>query len=395
VSAKSNRRAPVLLKAAAVFAGYAGVIWAVDALLVSRWVAARQLSLGVAFALVQYGAVALLLAVAFCSKAVKQVRAARSRRVQPEIRERLAQHAAGCGQTAALRRVASDAPRDFENCLIEALCFITGAGRERLALAAHELGIAGRWRKQAHGRGLERRRKALFRLGLVCRGSESALRKALADGEPLIRLEAARTLVRSLSPGDLGEVFAVAMELPLLLRAIVIEDLRPHAPRLSKQAIPEALGCGDPARVRAALEVLEAWGRALGVEHVRGALGHARPEIRAAALRLLPLAPPASEVEEEILRGFDDPEPRVAAAAAFAAGRLRLLPALARLARALESGDERLALAAAGALAEIQPAGWRVLERAVIQAGPPGAAAALECLERARIGTAACPAASG
>ncbi|MBW3671116.1 MAG: hypothetical protein KY432_05515, partial [Acidobacteria bacterium] len=72
---------------------------------------------------------------------------------------------------------------------------------------------------------------------------------------------------------------------PLLVRAILVEDLRPFALHLTDQALPKALGSGDPRAAMVALEMNEAWQKSVVAPGVVPLLRHPRPEVRARALR--------------------------------------------------------------------------------------------------------------
>src|SRR5207253_1605178 len=78
-------------------------------------------------------------------------------------------------------------------------------------------------------------------------------------------------------------------------------DLRPHAVVLSERAIPDCLQSGDRDRVLTALEIIEAWGRALPLPHALALVRSADPVIRVGALRVLPLATDGADLLPEIV----------------------------------------------------------------------------------------------
>ncbi|HUP19941.1 MAG TPA: HEAT repeat domain-containing protein, partial [Gemmatimonadota bacterium] len=310
--------------------------------------------------------------------------------LEPAVRHALAVAMAGeaRARTAArieLRRLYAGSPMAVERCASDLLAMIEGREAERLALVVDDLGLVSRWTRRARSRNPERRREALERLGRLADGrGNSTLRAALADPEPSVRIEAARGLLRSERIADIERAFLSVTGETLLVRAILVEDLRPHAARLAEHAIPRVLSSPDPHSARVALEMIEAWQKGVHAPGVSALLRHPRPELRAQALRALPYVAGEADVVRETLTGLDDPDPEVRRAAANLAGRIGLRAAVPRLARLLHARQASVAVEAAYALARIGPLGWEALEREV--RGPTGsaAAAALEALERVR-----------
>jgi HEAT repeat protein len=146
----------------------------------------------------------------------------------------------------------------------------------------------------------------------------------------------------------------------------------------------KALNSGDPERVLACLEMLVAWERAVPVPDLHALIESPDWRIRIQALRLAPLVPLETADLGAILRALVGDDTDVAAAAAVAAGRLRLGEALPGLARCLRSGHSALARAAAEALAEMPPKRWTTLEEMAASSNPITAGAAAEALDVAQ-----------
>jgi len=84
------------------------------------------------------------------------------------------------------------------------------------------------------------------------------------------------------------------------------------------------------------------------------------------------------------VKALADPDREVSAAAALAAGRLKIVEAQPALARQVRSAPEDVARSAALALAAMPPRGWRTLEELSASDSPAAAAIAGEALARAR-----------
>ena len=88
----------------------------------------------------------------------------------------------------------------------------------------------------------------------------------------------------------------------------------------------------------------------------------------------------------EIVARLVDNDPRVRAAAAFVGGRLLAESHDRTLAARLRDSHPEVARAAGFALAELGPSGIEMLERQAVSPHRAAATAALEALERVRIG---------
>ena len=70
----------------------------------------------------------------------------------------------------------------------------------------------------------------------------------LQDGDPEVRLAAARALVQSGTIEELGQVFRLAISQSLLIRILLAEDLRRHATELCERVVPEVLAGDKPGK---------------------------------------------------------------------------------------------------------------------------------------------------
>src|SRR5262249_20708372 len=107
--------------------------------------------------------------------------------------------------------------------------------------------------------------------------------------------------------------------------------------------------------------------------------------IRAVALRASVYAI-TDDIDQRIVKRISDEAPLVRQAAAVAAGQRRIEDAIPQLLQRLQDSDERVAIAAARALAAMGEPGLAILEREVVIGVPDAAGLALEALEKARIG---------
>jgi hypothetical protein len=308
---------------------------------------------------------------------IRQLRELLGRRRRSAICRELALHAVGTDRLLELKRLYRKHGRDLERRLEEMLQQVAGRARERLSRLAVDLGVVARWQQQARSRKTKLRKQALARLIQLSPGmADSTLLMALVDPEESVRVEAARALLRSGGPHDVETVFTFAISQPRSIRLALAEDLCPHALTLCENAMPEALGSRDPERLKAALDLVESWGKALLLPQVFPLLHHRDPEVQARAFRALPLVAALRDFEPEILRALGTEDQAVKAAACHAAARLRMAAALPAVARCLCDSNADLAWAAACGLAEMGPAGWKVLEAELRSAWQPGAAAA-------------------
>ncbi len=376
-------RITVLSKTVAFGMAYVLAIVSINRFWLNPRVGSRELSLAMSIAFVQCATISGLLVFSFCRKVARQMRESRAARVSPAIREFLARHAAGTDHLEDLRQVQAAYPQEVEQCLVDFLRMVRGAGRESLAQLASDLHWIKQWQRRFRSRNLARRKKAVAHLALVPRRFAGAvLHQALTDPDESVRLHTARHMVSNLEPGELSEVFAIVVNGSLVARMVLAEDLRPYALELAREVIPAVLSAGEPRSTQAALDVLRAWGKFLPVPQVYPLLRHPNPGVRTAALRILPLVPRLPQLELEVLHALNDPVEAVRAMAVRIAAKFGLSNALPQLARCLRDPDAGTAAAAAHALAQLGADGCRILEQEMVAGPQLAASAALEALQR-------------
>jgi len=376
----------VFARAAEVLFAYVLAIWVVYVHLLHRSFTSTFLPLAAAFVIVQSVAIGLLIAAIVGRASVAEFVERRARRLRPPIVDALAAHAAGADRTSELRRLMQEHPVILERCLAEFLPTVTGAGRDALSRIAVELGLVAHWERRCESPRVSVRRAAFATLGEVSGDAAlSRLVAALDDADPEIRVNAACAALRHQADRHAVErVFALAARGTILERAILGEALRPYADVVCEGVVPEYLQSRERDRILVALELMEAWGRAVPAPSVFLLLDHDDPAIRAAALRVLPVVAGAADQLPEILARLSDGDPTVRAAAAFVGGRLLDQTAESALAGCLRDSHPAVARAAGFAMAELGNRGIEALRRQV--EAVDGAAVALEALERVRVG---------
>jgi hypothetical protein len=264
---------------------------------------------------------------------------------------------------------------------------MAGSSLAILSHLAAELGYRRQWEAAMRSRFAMRRRRGAAALALVSprqagTSSEDSRRRLPAD----LRLEAERAAARSGEPTEIESIFDQLPQMSLLERALLADDLRPQASRLSEDVIPRALASSDTRRVLAVLQMIGAWKRMLPAPAIYSLLRSGDAGVRAAALRTLTYdigshEPRRMAAIPDLLR---DTEPEVRRAAAEAAGALRLSQVIEPLRQALTDADAGVVRASCYALAALGPDGRRSLEKEIL-AGTRAARVATEALERGRI----------
>jgi len=378
-------RALIYLQALAAAVAYAIVVCLTDTLYVSHHIADGGLAFGYSFCLAEGGVISILLVLSVVIKFVRRRRDLRWARVQPILLRSVSAHLSGADSVEELRTLGRRYPREIEQCLSELLLRVRGEASGRLTGLALDLGLVELWKRQFRSRIASKRRDAITRLGLLA-GEEAheTLVLALEDSNDEVKLEASRALISTGGVTEWAAVFRTALRDSLLVRAILTEALRPYAPLLYESAVPEALSSGDPRTVRIALEILRAWRKSLPLAGVPALLRNPEGPVRAAALAIVPQLVSTRELEPQLLECLSDQVESVRAAAADAAGQLRLVSALPALEACLERGGAQATIAAAYALARMGEPGWRILEARVLSSRAADASAALEALEQAR-----------
>jgi HEAT repeat protein len=376
-------RIAVLSKTLAFGMAYVLVIVAVHRWYLAPRMASRELSMALTIVFVQCATLIAMLGVSCFTKLTRRLREVQMARVAPGIRELLALHAAGkdCGRE--IGRLRRTYPREVEQCLAEFLRMVRGCGREALSHLAADLHFIKKWQRDCNSRSKSRRRDAVAHLALVSRNfTVQTLLGALRDADESFRLHTARAMVTNADSAELAQIFALAVNGPLVTRIILAEDLRPYAIELAKDAIPAALAGGETGPVLAVLEILRAWSKFLPLPEVYPLLRHPSRTVRAGALDILPFMARSAQIEAEIIHALSDPVEEVRSAAARAAASIGVNNALPFLARRLRDPDAGAAAAAAYALAQLGPDGCRILEQETLTESLLAASAALEALER-------------
>jgi hypothetical protein len=307
-----------------------------------------------------------------------------------QIRDAMVAYLAGNKDQTRLAEFARRNRPTVGNVIMEFQGTVAGSARDQLCDLALELGLVHDWCQELRSKGSTARRTACNRLSFVCayepcqRLAGDLLLECVDDADRGVRLPAARALAQSGDLTALGHVFHLAITDNMLIRILLSEDLRPHAPELCQEAIPQALHAEEPELILAALEMLTAWERALMLADLHELLDSRNRDIRMSALRLAPFVNLTQENRAGVLQALGDDDTEVSTVAALAAGRMKLQAALPSLARLVRTGTAEVARIAAQALAEMPPKGWQTLEEFADGANPSSAFIAGEALERAR-----------
>jgi HEAT repeat protein len=382
-------RLVIYLKTLSVLLSYIALTWLIHRTYMHKHVPDPELSLALSFTVQQILAILTLLVISFAAKFARYYRAQQAAVFHPNILEKLILHLNGSDQWHILRHIRKNNLRELEDCLVEILGTINGAGTERLSEVAQEFGLLRKWQKQRRSRNPKRRRTAVSRLCLLGLVARRDLVEALRDADTLVKVEAARALSRSGDERMLAAVFHLALEQNRLVRAILTEALRPNARELYRRVVPAALRLPDAKRVVATLEILRAWGKSAVIPELPAMLMHNDATVRAAALGLVPLSGVTPDCEVLIWQALGDLDAEVRAAAAEVCGKLKLSSSLLLLKHVLDDDAPGPVLASAYALAELGARGCQALENAVLSGNPLRAGAALEALEHMKLNRAA------
>jgi hypothetical protein len=304
---------------------------------------------------------------------------------QPLIYETLAVELVTGGHTDALKRLARACPQVMSDCVRAELSCITGSAHRHLSQVACELGLQQKWIRQLRSqRPLHRRRAVRLLASLEPSMSRFMLVTALSDDDEEVRIEASRALIRWGEREEIEAVLKFIATQPLMLRALVAEDLRPVM-TICEPLMSELLRSDDVRIVMGVLDIIEAWQKTFSIAGFERLLNHPSAEVRVRALRLAPYIHDASRSEHAVLNALFDQNYEIRAAAAYSAGRMNLRNAIPYLQSFLRTGDDRVALAAAKALSRLGDDGMASLE-AEILAGGRCATFALEAVEKAQLG---------
>jgi HEAT repeat protein len=315
-------------------------------------------------------------------------RAADSAAVGPVLHNALVDFLSGANNETIFRGYAKTHREDLSNALLRFQPTVNGSARDRLCELALKLTLVNDWCDLLSSGDVVLRRTALSRLAFVAayepcrRVAGNVLPRALQDPDEEVRLLASRALLQAGDPEEIERVFELAISPNLLTRIVLTEDLRRHAIELCREAVPAVVRSKDPRRIRALLEVLVGWERAIPLQNLREFLSYPDRNIRILALRLAPLLSATPEDRLAIIGALQDEDAEVRMLAVATAGRLKMEEAVPELVRCLVQGPGHPARQAAAALATMPPLGWRALEELGANPNPVTAQAARDALRR-------------
>jgi HEAT repeats len=350
--------------------------------------AGRALSIA-GFLLGACGLFLLALLVFFMARArARGRRAADSAAAGPVLHNALVDFLSGNNDETIFRRYTKTHREDLGNAFLKFQPTVNGSARDRLCDLALKLALVNDWCDLLASADVVRRRTALSRLAFVCayepcrRVAGDLLPRALQDPDEEVRLLASRALLQAGDAEEIERVFELAISPNLLTRIVLTEDLRRYAIELCHEAVPAVLRSKDLRRIRALLEILVGWERALPLRNLREFLNFRDRDIRILALRLAPLVSVTPEDRLAIVRALQDKDSEVRALAVVTAGRFKMQEAVPALVRCLLQGPAGPARQAAAALGAMPPLGWRALEKLGANANPVIAHAARDALRR-------------
>jgi HEAT repeat protein len=348
-----------------------------------------------------YGAVAVLgaclfillvlLGVAMRRAGSLRARRAASTEVRPAMQAALVAFLAGGTDDSVIRRYIQTHPTDIAESILLFQSTVGGSARDRLCGLALDLGLVHQWYEDGRARRVVRRRAAFANLAFACvyepcrRVAGDLLHEALHDRDEEVRLSACRGLVPAGDAEQIEQLFELAIQPNLLTRIVLTEDLRHHALPLAAGPVRKALRSGDARRVRATLEILVAWERAIPLEDLREFLEHRDRDIRVLAFRLASFASFNFESRLALVRSLNDADAEIRGLAIIAVGRQKMTEAIPELALCLRREGLEQARHAAAALGGMPPQGWRTLAELSESPNPVTALAASEALARARM----------
>ncbi len=316
-----------------------------------------------------------------------RARRAASAEVRPALQAALVEFLAGGTDDSLLRRNIRTHPADIAASILLFQSTVGGSARDRLCALALDLGLVRQWCAESDSRDVVRRRGAFANLAFAfahepCRRQAGDLLvDALNDADEEVCLSACRGLALAGGKAEIEDLFELAIRPNLLTRIVLTEDLRFHALALAAGPVRDVLRSGDATRVRATLEILVAWERAIPLEELCEFLDHRDREIRVLALRLASFVTVDSESSLALMRSLQDRDAGIRELAIIAIGRQKMAEAIPELALCLQREGH-----AAAALAAMPPEGRRILEELSASPNPATALAAGEALARVRTG---------
>jgi len=332
----------------------------------------------------------VLLLVAMRRAGKMRARNAASARIRPALQSALVSFLAGGTDDSLFRQHIRTHADDIAESILRFQTTVGGSARDRLCGLALDLGLVHRWCEEGRSRDVLRRRAAFANLAFACvyepcrRIAGDQLLGALKDADEEVRLSACRGVVAAGGEEQIEDLFALAIEPSLLTRIVLTEDLRRHALALAAGPVPEALRSGDAPRMRATLEILVAWERAIPLADLRDSLEHRDRDIRVLAFRLASFVTVDYESRRALVRSLRDADEEIRGLAIVAVGRQKMTEAIPELAYCLRTEGLETARHAAAALGSMPPLGWRTLEELSASSTPATALAAREALAQAR-----------
>jgi len=228
----------------------------------------------------------VLLLVAMRRTGSLRTRRAASAEVRPALQAALVEFLAGGTDDSLLRRNIRTHPADIAASILLFQTTVGGSARDRLCALALDLGLVRQWCAQSASRVVVHRRGAFANLAFTfayepCRRvAGDLLVESLNDADEEVRLSACRGLVLAGGEAEIEDLFELAIRPNLLTRIVLTEDLRNYALTLAAGPVREVLRSGDATRVRATMQILVAWERAIPLEDLREFLDSRDREIR-------------------------------------------------------------------------------------------------------------------
>lgn len=374
----------IAVKTAAVLSGSGVLIWMTEDRVMSRVVFSGDLGWALSVAAVFGASLTLLLLMVTIFRIRDQRREARSARVAPVIRQEIAACLAGGSRRQELEQLSREYPDETGQCFRDLFLVLKGRTNKELIELANAVGLRQLW-ELAYRQGTTEERVGVVRClaYLASEAGPAFLAEALADPDPDVGIEAARTLAEMGNGDSVEDVYDYARRQSLMVRAILAEDLRPHLSSLARGIVASDLASRNAARIRHALQMMRAWSTPLAVS-LDPLLEHQSLVIRVEALGLLNLIHITGDTPGRLRRNLQDQAEKVVEAAALAAGRLHLDSLLPELSCLLSRPEAAVCRAAARALSAMGHFG--PLEDKIRTGGSPGAEAALEAVQKAHTG---------
>lgn len=284
------------------------------------------------------------------------------------------------------------ASRVLEECVARALTGLKDSSRDHLASFARDQGFTREWTKTLSSGSREQRKRAISLLGAAAHGLAAssveriAIESALHDKDSATRTGASRALLAMGDPEKFHLVFRSTLGESILVRALLIGDLKRHARYLLASTIPSILAGDSLLEAKNCLEILTVWKVATPKLEILSLLDkHLDPLVTSLVLELLPYMQVDDSLEDRLSLLLNSSHIEMQCAAARACGRMKLSRLSPALLEALHR-NRRLALSAATSLAQLGAQGKRQLE-SIIRGNDHGAAAvAMEALEMLAVG---------